>query len=328
MAICPICNKSIAPLCAIKTKDGKICPLCANDSGLRKLDTENGIPYKATNYTIDEYRLGAKIKLSHVREASHDPNLCPICNKTLGFLNSVKVKDGKICMDCTLQNNRFFKTVDSLNDTPLYGSTRKTIAEYRERVEYLLVEEKILAAFNKTAGVENKLEIDSENELFKLNDIEIAFPYSALINFEVVENGKSISSGGLGTAVVGGLVSGGFGAVVGSNIGKKKTKSFVSSLSIRISLDNKYLYTTYIQFINPTISHNSSKYQKELLNAEKCISLLELIVNKQSLSNTQNATTQESTSAADEILKYKNLLDIGAITEDEFNSKKSELLDL
>ncbi|EGT4786849.1 SHOCT domain-containing protein [Clostridioides difficile] len=33
-------------------------------------------------------------------------------------------------------------------------------------------------------------------------------------------------------------------------------------------------------------------------------------------------------SNADEILKYKNLLDLGAITEEEFNTKKKELLNL
>ena len=33
-------------------------------------------------------------------------------------------------------------------------------------------------------------------------------------------------------------------------------------------------------------------------------------------------------SVADEILKFKNLLDIGAITEEEFDTKKKELLGL
>lgn len=37
---------------------------------------------------------------------------------------------------------------------------------------------------------------------------------------------------------------------------------------------------------------------------------------------------ENTTSAADEILKYKNLLDIGALTQDEFNRKKKELLGL
>ena len=35
-----------------------------------------------------------------------------------------------------------------------------------------------------------------------------------------------------------------------------------------------------------------------------------------------------SSSVADEILKFKNLMDMGAITQEEFNLKKKELLGL
>lgn len=36
---------------------------------------------------------------------------------------------------------------------------------------------------------------------------------------------------------------------------------------------------------------------------------------------------QRMTSSADELMKYKKLLDDGAITQDEYNAKKKELLD-
>lgn len=39
-----------------------------------------------------------------------------------------------------------------------------------------------------------------------------------------------------------------------------------------------------------------------------------------------NATTQNALSVADELLKFKNLLDQGAITQEEFDKKKTELL--
>lgn len=39
-------------------------------------------------------------------------------------------------------------------------------------------------------------------------------------------------------------------------------------------------------------------------------------------------TVNNNSSTADEILKYKNLLDMGAITEEEFNDKKKQLLDV
>ena len=45
--------------------------------------------------------------------------------------------------------------------------------------------------------------------------------------------------------------------------------------------------------------------------------------------NTQAVqVVQNQNSSADEILKYKNLLDMGAITQEEYDKKKSELLGL
>jgi len=44
--------------------------------------------------------------------------------------------------------------------------------------------------------------------------------------------------------------------------------------------------------------------------------------------NPKITSTIKKESIPDEILKYKNLLDIGAITEDEYEKKKKELLKL
>ncbi|MBQ9207030.1 MAG: SHOCT domain-containing protein [Treponema sp.] len=48
-------------------------------------------------------------------------------------------------------------------------------------------------------------------------------------------------------------------------------------------------------------------------------------VNKIDAVGTQSTTTDP---AADELLKWKKLLDVGAITQDEFNAKKKQLLGL
>lgn len=55
---------------------------------------------------------------------------------------------------------------------------------------------------------------------------------------------------------------------------------------------------------------------------EKLTSAMSNVKNQNSSANTKNA------SSADEILKYKNLLDVGAITQEEFDLKKKELLGL
>ncbi len=43
-------------------------------------------------------------------------------------------------------------------------------------------------------------------------------------------------------------------------------------------------------------------------------------------SDTEQVQAVPSGSVADELLKFKNLLDAGAITEDEYNAQKSRLL--
>ena len=42
-------------------------------------------------------------------------------------------------------------------------------------------------------------------------------------------------------------------------------------------------------------------------------------------SNTPDVT-QQATSAADELIKFKNLLDMGVISQEDFDKKKNELL--
>lgn len=65
----------------------------------------------------------------------------------------------------------------------------------------------------------------------------------------------------------------------------------------------------------------SSKTLKEFKNT-----LNSAMIKSKENKNTVNI--QNSTTPADEILKLKNLLDMGAITQEEFDIKKKELLDL
>lgn len=47
-----------------------------------------------------------------------------------------------------------------------------------------------------------------------------------------------------------------------------------------------------------------------------------------SLKESKKVPVQSSSSSTDEIMKYKNLLDMGAITQEEFDQKKKQLLGL
>ena len=57
--------------------------------------------------------------------------------------------------------------------------------------------------------------------------------------------------------------------------------------------------------------------------AQEALSVLSIITKSQEQGNTANT---EGVSEADEILKFKKLLDAGIITQEEFDLKKKQLL--
>ena len=76
-------------------------------------------------------------------------------------------------------------------------------------------------------------------------------------------------------------------------------------------------------FSNDTNSKKTAKYLYEYMKER---------INLFNIPNTNNSTIisppSASISYADEILKYKNLLDLGAITLEEYEIKKKQLLEL
>lgn len=90
-----------------------------------------------------------------------------------------------------------------------------------------------------------------------------------------------------------------------------------SSLSINYGV-------TKICLSDITASH--AKYFIQQVNTYKDLLRRPITTQIRQAANTEKISS--NISAADEILKYKNLLDMGAITEEEFNAKKKELLGL
>ena len=168
--------------------------------------------------------------------------------------------------------------------------------------------------------------IDEKNKCFKIAQIKNKLSFSSLINFEVVEDGDIITKGGLGKAIAGGVLFGGIGAVIGGVTANKKSQSMVSHLYIRISLNDIAVKHAQIDIITPYLKtkKDSSFYRSCKKQVDEIISALEFIINQQQV-NTQPPI--EQLSAADEIMKYKRLLDCGAITEIEYQSKKDKLLE-
>ena len=140
------------------------------------------------------------------------------------------------------------------------------------------------------------------------------------MSFELLEDGETITKGGLGTAVAGGVV-----AIIGSNVDGKKSKGLCTSMKIWITVKNSHTDTIYINLIRAKTKTNSTLYKSAQNSAQKALSAVQIIADT---SDTGDNFCSISVDAITEIQKFHELMKNGLITEDEFNAKKTQLLRL
>ncbi|MBO3444304.1 SHOCT domain-containing protein [Clostridium sp. CCUG 7971] len=125
------------------------------------------------------------------------------------------------------------------------------------------------------------------------------------------------------------MIAGDVGAVVGSVTGSKKTKkAFVNTLRVRITVNDLTAPTAYVQLISRQTKTNTAFCQNAYRFAYDILSVLSIIIN----GNTQDTAQQQCGSSqildvSEEIRKFKQLLDEGIISQEEFDTKKKQLLE-
>lgn len=203
--------------------------------------------------------------------------------------------------------------------------------------------------FCPTKTVEGYLALDENSRLWALykglipswkNDIPRRF--DSIIGYELLEDGSSITKGGIGHAVVGGLLFGRTGAVVGGITGTRKTKQTCTNLTIKITVDSVSCPTEYISLITSSTKRESAVYKKAYKIAQDILSLLQVICSQVEQERREPPKPQPEPqqtpppreapapggSVFDELRRYKTLADEGIITEEEFLAKKKQLLGL
>lgn len=183
---------------------------------------------------------------------------------------------------------------------------------------------------------------DYSNQIFAVNQSGNRFtknrhyyPFSSLISFNILElDGDTISkqnSGGVGRAVVGGLLFGEAGAIVGASTSGRTSEqtTICNSLYLEIILRSSSMPKEEVYFIQSGISKSSQEFKKAMEVARDCASILQRVkdIVRQNEKETKLNQGKEF-SSADEIMKFKKLADAGIITQEEFEAKKKKLLDL
>lgn len=248
---------------------------------------------------------------------------CSVCNKEVG-LNRFQIANKEwICPEC-------FKKCGFNAMTPI---RKMTVEDINAAMIAKKANDEEINSFNATKKIGVFMEIDDNQMKWLIPDGFLGkkknpkiYNFSDIVDFELLEDGESITKGGLGRAVAGGVLLGGVGAVVGGITGGKKSKSICNSLKIKITVNNISNPVVYIDFIKAPTKKNSFTYKTVYNSAQECLSTLQLICNNQEQEVESVAAT--TISNADEILKYKNLLDSGVITQEEFDAKKKQLLGL
>lgn len=243
---------------------------------------------------------------------------CAICDASTTFFTRRKIANEEfICEDC-------FKQAKTLTNKQIIRLNKVTSDEIRQSIKDSVGEE--VMNFKPTKLIGATIQFDDVNKKmlipgsFSNQDV---FNYRDVVGYELIEDGNTLTSGGLGRAVVGGVLFGGAGAVVGAVTGKKKNREFCTNLKIKLTVNDMDQPVVYITFIHEKTKTSSTVYGSAYNNAQECLSVLQLICDQQEVDSIKS-----SNGSADEIMKYKNLLDAGAITKEEYDSKKKELLGL
>jgi len=248
--------------------------------------------------------------------------ICVACDSEVGLNRNRIANKEWLCPSCTKKLGKLTKPMSKM-----------TIDDVRASMASAETNQNELESFNPTKKIGAFIEFDDTQQkwlvpsgLFRTKKKSIVYDYSDIVDFELLEDGESISSGGLGRALVGGVLFGGAGAVVGGVTGKKATKGICKSMKIKITVNDMNNPVVYVDLISSATKKDSIIYKTFHNSAQECLSVLQLICDRQSGgTNTTNIITGSN---ADEIKKYKNLLDEGILTQEEFNAKKKELLGL
>ncbi len=258
---------------------------------------------------------------------------CPICKMETGLVSKSGFKYNKsyVCRNCA-------KKLTALGIT-IFNIKKYTIDELRLKIGISSnIEEKSkieINQFNAERKIGNYIYFDNTNKKFAfpvkimnglINDLTV-YSYYEILDYELLEDGNTVCNGGIGKALIGGAILGRTGAIIASNSSRKQ-KEICTNLQIKITLNNIAIPVVYINIITTKVKKDSSLYKKQYSTAQEILSILNIICTPDKAEINNKVNLDSTFSSADEIIKYKQLLDNGIISQAEFDQKKEQLLKL
>ena len=230
---------------------------------------------------------------------------CPICGGEAKGLLKVKIKDNIVlCSNCT--------SLISMDDNLI---RHQSVEDMKKHIEYRKQNQKLFDNFELTQEIHEigYFRIDERNKLWyytKYKNVKNPplFRFDEIIDYSLKEECETIVKDG-------------------------KAKSVIISMIISISLNNPYHSHLEIELLpkRSQIEQESFIYKAHKKTSRKFISVLDRMTansSKEYVPQNTATTIINTASGAQEIKQYKELLDEGIITQEEFDAKKKQLLGL
>lgn len=182
-----------------------------------------------------------------------------------------------MCVEC------YRKEKDVL--TPLIFKLKKMNKEEMLNTIHLHRKELIDGGFTTTFGM-GGIQFDDNSKKIHIpiqdsdqNGVRTVFDHSQIIDVEIVEDGETITKGTLGGVLMGDMIAGTAGAIIGSNIGKKKSKNQCTKLAIKFLLNSDVLFREYYLINNPkkSIKKDSDEYKQAYIVINSILSKIKIV---------------------------------------------------
>lgn len=261
---------------------------------------------------------------------------CNVCGREIGGKEKRwATKDGFLCLDCQ-------KPFGILNGSKAFVNySSEQISEMREKRiafnDILIHNKELYDSFKSTRVIEKTLYIDDTNEKWYYDNekggimdingntpVPLIFDFSDILEVYVSSGGKTISSTsstrklkGIRKAAVGGIIAGSTGALLGGMMARTKTETH--------SIINQDI------FVNVILDGASEPFPMQYITEQSAEIVHHVLASlmKDAVDNSNIPAVENNVKdIPNEIRKFKTLFDEGIITQEEFNSKKKQLLDL
>jgi len=157
----------------------------------------------------------------------------------------------------------------------------------------------------------------------------LIYDYTKILQCEVVIDGQTVlrqsTSSTIGRAVLGGILTGGVGALIGGVTGKRTQDEKINNLDLKVVVNDTANPVFKINFLNIKTQKGSAFYKMCYQKIETWHGIISVLI-RQGQNDITETSARPSPSVADELKKLRELVDNGILTGDEFDKQKAKLI--